>query len=227
MNKNRTYSEDYISDDELEEMNKITLSCYNHKNKIMEYHSFPEDEFLKHAHTFDSKHLITCPNCNQNVEDQYIRNGPWTMRIGEKIIERCTYVNGKLDGLYERFYLNGIHYEKSYYKNGILDGLCEFWYDISGKKMKQMNFVNGKVHGIYKYWTQDGDLKENFVFNNGIREDIIVKIPSVQEKLGINVLEDVSVSIKRDNENDENIFDLSKKKKKDKREKREEEEREG
>jgi antitoxin component YwqK of YwqJK toxin-antitoxin module len=185
--KERSFSEDYISDSEsVESINNnnknknknnnnndsdiITFTCYNKKMKSNEKHIHSKNEFEEHARNFTSHYHISCPTCGRDVENEYIRNGEWIVTFSKEcknIMEKCTYVNGKFDGLYEHFFLNGTHYEKSYYKNGVLDGPCTFWYDTTGKRIKHMTYVNGKLEGSYKYWSQDGILKEDFIFKNG------------------------------------------------------------
>lgn len=210
----------YISDDDIEDKddNKdiISFQCYNKKG-VCENHIIPLDEWNNYIQNFGTIYHILCPTCNRILnKDEYIKNGLYIWKIDDKIIEKCNYVNGKLDGLYERFYINGIPYERTNYKDGIYQGTCEFWYDITGKKMKTMNFENGKLHGLYKYWDQNGKLIEDIYYNNGIRSDILVKIPSkiiVKE----DCIKDFNYDFEKKNDNkeyDENIFDLSKKKKK-------------
>jgi hypothetical protein len=241
--KNRSFSEDYISSSEGENENNVTFFCYNKKTKTMDHHTFSKKEFLYHAHQFTSKYHITCPTCGQSVENQYVRNGIWIVYSNEHILEKCTYIDGKLDGLYEYYHINKVPYEKTNYKNGVLHGSCEFWYDVTAKKMKSMNYVNGKLDGSYKYWSQDGKLAEDYVYKNGIRQDIIIKIPSKEEpkvpkdKTIFNVNNDVSNDVSNSLEVKSNliqevdvnevssIFDLDKKKKKSKKEKKEKKEK--
>ncbi len=166
----------YISDHDEE---NLSFVCYNKKKDTHEMHIISLNEWNNYIQTVDSIHYLECQECNRIIKkNDYIKNGIFIFRLGNKIIEKTNYVNGKLNGLYERFYLNGIHYERTNYKDGILHGTCELWYDITGKKMKSMNFENGKLHGSYKYWDQNGKLIEDFYFNQGIRTDVLVKIPS-------------------------------------------------
>ncbi len=231
---NKSQNSLYISDSEKSE-ESISFICYNNKKKENETHTFPLETWNNYIQTIDSIHTIQCLKCNRNIEkNEYVKNGTFIYKCGDKIIERTNYVNGKLDGLYERFYLNGIHYERTNYKDGVYHGICEFWYDITGKKMKSMNFENGKLHGAYKYWDQNGKLVEDFYFNHGIRSDIFVKIPSKnpidESNLDVKYVNINSSKIdenkESNNENMDTMFDLSKKKKKkDKKEKKEKKEK--
>ncbi len=222
---NKSVDNLYISDSEKSE-ETISFTCYNSKEEEEEIHTFSIDLWNNYLTKVDSKHNLECLKCNRIIhKNEYIKNGTFIYKLGNKIIERANYINGKLDGLYERFYINGIHYEKTYYKDGIYHGTSEFWYDITGKKMKIMNFENGVLNGAYKYWDQNGNLVEDFYYNNGIRSDIFVKLPS-KEIVNENSNNNFDYNFEKNSENkeikiDENMFDLSKKKKKkDKKEKK-------
>ncbi len=205
----------------------ISFECYNKKKNINETHTFSLNDWNNYIQTVDSIHHIECLTCNRIItKEEYVKNGTFIYKTGNKVIERVNYINGKMDGLYERFYLNGIHYECTNYKDGLLHGTCEFWNDISGKKMKSMVFENGKLHGPYKSWDQSGKLVEDFYFNQGIRSDIMIKIPSknlvdCSNKKDHDIKYVIPVNNIQENK-DESIFDLSnKKKKKDKKNKKE------
>lgn len=248
--KNKSQNSLYISDSENSNRSEETISftCYNKKKDFEETHTFSLEEWNNYLQTVDSIHLLQCIKCNRTIDNkEYVKNGEFIYKSGEKIIEKCNYINGKLDGLYERFYLNGIHYEKTNYKNGVYHGSCEFWYDITGKKMKSMHFENGKLNGPYKYWDQNGKLIEDFYFTNGIRCDddlcyysmdskspnrvVLIKLPSknhidtekLDNKYIISVNDNQDIIKENVEENIENIFDLSKSKKgkKEKKEKKE------
>lgn len=242
MISNKSQNSLYLSDSEKSD-ETISFICYNTKREEEETHSFSLEEWNHYLQTIDSIHHLQCLKCNRIIEkNEYVKNGEFIYKINDKIIEKSNYVNGKLDGLYERFYLNGIHYERTNYKNGLYHGMSEFWYDITGKKMKEMYFENGKLNGPYKYWDQNGKLVEDFYFNNGIRSDILVKLPS-KTKIDTETLDnkyiilsnndDKNVIKEKVEENIEDIFDLSKnkkhkkekKEKKDKKEKKEKKEK--
>lgn len=225
---NKSQNSLYLSDNE-DNRETISFTCYNKKKDIDETHTFSLEEWNEYIQTVDSIHILQCLKCNRMIQkNEYVKNGTFIYKSGDKIIERTNYINGLLDGLYERFYLNGIYYERTHYKDGIYHGLCEFWYDITGKKMKEMNFENGKLHGPYKYWDQNGKLVEDFYFNHGIRSDILVKIPSKNpidtsnldikyvniKYVNINSPKVDNIDENKDIKNMETMFDLSKKKKK-------------
>ncbi len=205
---------------------EISFKCFNKKTNIEEIHTFPLNDWNEHIQKFDTIHNITCLECNRIIEkNEYVKNGFFEFKVGNKVIERCNYVNGLLNGLYERFYINGNYYEKTFYNNGIKEGSCDFWYDTTGKKMKSMNYVNNKLHGVYKYYDQDGNIIENFTFNNGIRSDVIVKIPSTflnkREDIKKEEVKEEDITKEEDIKKEEDILDETyfelKKKKKDKK----------
>ena len=137
-------------EEENTKIEEISFQCYMKKEKKIEEHVIPLEEFLLSAKKIDSKHSLVCLVCGSNVDSQFVRNGEWNTKL-----EKVTYINGKIDGLYEKYYSNDKLYERSNYDNGVLNGLCEFWYDTTGKKMKQMTYKNGKLDGVYKYWCED------------------------------------------------------------------------
>jgi antitoxin component YwqK of YwqJK toxin-antitoxin module len=69
-----------------------------------------------------------------------------------KLIEKCNYVNGLLDGIYESY--AGNKYFKCVYVSGLANGLCEEYYN-NGKKMIRYYNVNGFKHGLYERWSND------------------------------------------------------------------------
>ena len=206
---NKSENSLYVSDSE-NSTETISFQCYNKKGN-KETHTFQINEWENYIKNVDSLHHLECLHCNRIIQkNEYVRNGTFIYKVGNKIIERTNYVNGLLDGLYERFYINGLHYEKTHYKNGIYHGPSEFWYDITGKKMKEMHFENGILHGPYKYWNQNGKLIEDFYYNHGIRSDIIISTLSKNSKSKLNnnddlISENIVDSYKNDKLDMENI----------------------
>ena len=73
------------------------------------------------------------------------------------------YKNGKLHGLWERYYDNGKLAYKKNYKDGKLHGLWERYYD-NGQLWFKENYKNGKEDGLYERYYKNGQLgyKENW-----------------------------------------------------------------
>eukprot|EP00028_Trichosphaerium_sp_Am-I-7-wt_P006907 CAMPEP_0168536434 /NCGR_PEP_ID=MMETSP0405-20121227/19548_1 /TAXON_ID=498012 /ORGANISM="Trichosphaerium sp, Strain Am-I-7 wt" /LENGTH=176 /DNA_ID=CAMNT_0008564441 /DNA_START=143 /DNA_END=670 /DNA_ORIENTATION=+ len=71
------------------------------------------------------------------VKSSYCKGDPNERRL----MIRANYVNGKEQGKYEGWYMNGLLKET-------------------------FHFVNGKMHGEYKYWYEDGTIYNHFVFKS-------------------------------------------------------------
>jgi antitoxin component YwqK of YwqJK toxin-antitoxin module len=84
---------------------------------------------------------------------------------GDKIKERTSYKNGKLDGLYQKWYYNGELWEKTNYKNGKLNGLWE-QYDNEGRLSATGNCLNNLANGLYCRWWDNGQLKDRKIYKN-------------------------------------------------------------
>jgi len=83
----------------------------------------------------------------------------------KKIKEKANYKNGKLEGLYEKYYKGKLG-KRCNYKNGKLDGLYEEWWCNDRISMKY-NYKNGKLHGLIKGWDPDGELNHKFNYVDG------------------------------------------------------------
>ena len=57
--------------------------------------------------------------------------------------EEWTFKNGKLDGVFNRWYENGQIRSRATYKDGNLDGVFIMW-DENGRKKTQSTYKNGK-----------------------------------------------------------------------------------
>ena len=85
-----------------------------------------------------------------------------------KLKERCNYKNGKLDGVYEKWYDNGNQSIKYTYKNIKLDGLYQKWSD-NGNLEIECYFKNGLLHGLCERYYPDGTLYSSDIYINGIK----------------------------------------------------------
>ncbi len=100
------------------------------------------------------------------------------------------YLNGKKEGLYEKWFPDGLLSFEAYYKagrkegitktwwkngalrsqsifkNGTPDGIQLQWYK-SGAKFKRQSMVNGQEQGIQKAWRENGKIYNNYEAKNG------------------------------------------------------------
>jgi antitoxin component YwqK of YwqJK toxin-antitoxin module len=75
-----------------------------------------------------------------------------TYYIQTKTIEYTkTYKNGKLNGLFEEYHINGKLLTRYHHKKGILDGLHETWLE-NGKGGWRMNYKDGVLDGLFEKW---------------------------------------------------------------------------
>lgn len=76
------------------------------------------------------------------------------------------YVNGKLDGVSKSWWFNGNLRSESHYIDGVANGIQKQWY-VTGEKFKQMTIVNGKEEGMQKAWRRNGKIYNNYEAKNG------------------------------------------------------------
>lgn len=107
-------------------------------------------------------------------EEMYFRNNEiWNRtRFDSTGTVIYKYVSDNGNGVYDFKYANGQTLIKQTYKGGILNGITER-YLMNGTKTVETNFINGDQHGVRKeYFDEDGKLasEANYAYNdrNGI-----------------------------------------------------------
>jgi len=99
------------------------------------------------------------------------REGKWLFYHpdGKTVMSEENYVNGKLEGVYQTFYLSGKPTEVTYYKNGLLDGNYKK-YAIKGFLYQDFNYSKGKLNGMAIYYSRKtGDLIKKGPFKDDLR----------------------------------------------------------
>ncbi|MBR9859918.1 hypothetical protein GYB22_04070 [bacterium] len=78
----------------------------------------------------------------------------------------CHYQNGKKNGVFKEWYLNGEIKEVSLFKDGELHGrrIC-YW--PNGTKRYHVNYINGDMDGIYEEWDDNGMNKQTKIYYKG------------------------------------------------------------
>ena len=76
------------------------------------------------------------------------------------------YVNGRQEGLTKSWWKNKVLRSESNFKNGIANGEQLQWYK-SGAKFKRINVINGKEEGIQQAWRENGKIYNNYEAKNG------------------------------------------------------------
>jgi len=75
------------------------------------------------------------------------------------------YREGKLDGLYTKWYENGRKIEEGTYKDGKEDGLWTIWHE-DGQKMVEIPYKDGDWEGVFRKWYDNGHLSEEGNYKN-------------------------------------------------------------
>jgi len=86
--------------------------------------------------------------------------------INGQLIERNNFKNGVQDGLSETWYDDGILQTRGNYKNDLYNGLYEEWYE-NGQLMIKCNLRNGQKHGLCEEWWNNGKLYKKYMYTNG------------------------------------------------------------
>jgi len=91
------------------------------------------------------------------------------------LYRRGAYSNGRKEGLWEEFHVNGRLAYKERWKAGKPHGLWE-WFHENGQLWGGRMYQNGKEHGLLQWFDGDGNLEETEAYKNGeleykIRED--------------------------------------------------------
>ena len=118
-----------------------------------------------------TKHIVT------ETEDYYLYGGLihgcykeyYYKYDNDKIIrttlkKKYNYKKGKLEGLCETFYANGLLWRRFYCQNGNYNGSYESWYS-NGRREIKATMSNGEYIGLYHAWTIHGRLIEECIID--------------------------------------------------------------
>jgi antitoxin component YwqK of YwqJK toxin-antitoxin module len=102
------------------------------------------------------------PNGNINYEKMFLNNKPYgTWRVYfEKggLYEEFSYDNkGFLNGIYRKWYPNGIIFSEITFKNNLHHGITREWHE-NGNILYEANFEEGEFKGTVRHWTEKGSL---------------------------------------------------------------------
>jgi antitoxin component YwqK of YwqJK toxin-antitoxin module len=82
-----------------------------------------------------------------------------------RLIKRGNYINGKLEGKIEKYY-DGKLIEEINYKEGKIQGFFKE-FDIEGKLIRQEEYKNDILHGECMSWYSNGSFREKRTYNDG------------------------------------------------------------
>ena len=91
----------------------------------------------------------------------YFINAPHPVKIEMEM------KNGKRNGSFVKYYINGKLETRSTYQNDELEGLEEN-YHIKGYKISTVNYLHGKKHGLYTLYHPNGEIMEQGSFYNDL-----------------------------------------------------------
>ena len=90
-----------------------------------------------------------------------------TVYLNDKILlQKYSYFNNKLHGLYKSYWKNGKIKKSCEYDNDKLIGVYTEFYENSNLK-KSCAYNNGKLNGVYKEFYENSNLKKSCEYNNG------------------------------------------------------------
>lgn len=78
----------------------------------------------------------------------------------------CNYSNGKLHGIYQRYYPNGTLSHNENYVNDQLHGMSISWYP-NGRLQAETFYFRGKKHGVERSWDYVAKLYVEHVYVHG------------------------------------------------------------
>ena len=147
-------------------------------NKSLTYNVGEEvvsDEYDKDIENVCSSGIHFC--LNKHVAELYgldkIENGlyqQWYDNNGRKYKE-CTYKDGKREGLYQKWYIDGEKLLECIYKDDKLEGLYQEWYK-NGQKLIECTYTDGRLEGLYQTWHYNSQIYEECTYKNNKKEGL-------------------------------------------------------
>jgi len=157
------------------------IGTFNHGKEVgtFKYYSASNSDYpivIKNYHNSDNTADVQFFTVSGVLESKGMmkgknREGKWLYyhKDGKSIMSEENYVNGKLDGDYKTFFLNGEITEITSYKNGLLEGNYKK-YSIKGLLYNDFNYANGKLNGMAIYYSRKtGDLIKKGPFKDDLR----------------------------------------------------------
>lgn len=92
--------------------------------------------------------------------------------LNNLLFEKRSYHKGKKEGTHTRYWPNGMLIFKYNLKNDLYDGLSRSW-NQDGFLIQKMNYINGKEVGRQQLWYDDGGVRSNYVMLNDRRYGLV------------------------------------------------------
>ena len=101
---------------------------------------------------------------------------------GDQIKIKCKYINNKLDGDFESWYIDGQRKRVCFYQDGMMEGEHKKW-DTFGQLIIRENYHKDELHGNFKSWYENGNKEVNCAFQYGRIEGDWKKYDNTDEEL--------------------------------------------
>ncbi|MEP2238789.1 MAG: toxin-antitoxin system YwqK family antitoxin [Maribacter sp.] len=113
---------------------------------------------------------------NQLEGTWYYKNSPYdgyslVLHENGQLAEKVGFINGKRQGVAQRFSTTGALRVEYHYKDNRLEGSYKTWWE-NGQLAQETSYVNGKIHGVEKKWYTDGQLAKERQLVNGKEEGL-------------------------------------------------------
>ena len=100
-------------------------------------------------------------------------SGTWIETKDEKVVSRGKFLDGKHDGLFTSFWLDGTISDSVRYMDGKKHGI-EVHYDSTGVKRMEIPYLFGKENGVVREYTEYGNLEQETPFELGVKSGLAV-----------------------------------------------------
>ncbi len=120
------------------------------------------------------EHLFTMKN--DMIHGKYVKRD-----MDGNILISCSYLNGLLNGLYERWEMmngNRMKVLETSFTSGVVCGPYKSWHS-NGQKYVECTFLDGKYNGSYTRWYKNGcvAMSCNYIMGNMAGKKVIVNYP--------------------------------------------------
>jgi antitoxin component YwqK of YwqJK toxin-antitoxin module len=83
-----------------------------------------------------------------------------------KVSLRSAVVNGRLEGMSEGWFTNGVRQIQEHFRHGLPEGIRRTWHG-NGRKRSEGHLLSGLQHGLYRLWDDQGNLLVEAEFADG------------------------------------------------------------
>ncbi|MGV6828584.1 MAG: toxin-antitoxin system YwqK family antitoxin [Flavobacteriales bacterium] len=101
------------------------------------------------------------------------RVGEWLyfQKVGNQIMTKEFYVDGKLEGLKTTYYKNNVVAEEVTYHNDVKEGIAKV-YSFTGVLLKKLPYHKDQLNGKVVYYDANGLIEIEGIYKNGLKDGI-------------------------------------------------------